>query len=62
MRRADVIVGKGHGNYETVDVFDGDVFLILRAKCKVVAAHAGVQLGQVALISTRVRQAAGAQA
>jgi uncharacterized protein with ATP-grasp and redox domains len=53
--RADMIVGKGQGNYETVDAFPGDVFLILRAKCEVVARHMGVQYGQVALISTRVR-------
>lgn len=55
MRRADMIVAKGQGNYETVDDFPGDVFLILRGKCEVVARHMGVRLGQVGLISTRVR-------
>lgn len=55
MKQADMIVGKGQGNYETVDVFPGDVFLILRAKCEVIARHMGVQYGQVALISTRLR-------
>ncbi|HNT86924.1 MAG TPA: ARMT1-like domain-containing protein, partial [Candidatus Hydrogenedentes bacterium] len=55
MRRADVIVGKGQGHYETIDDFDGDVFLILKAKCEVVARHMGVQFGQVGLISTRLR-------
>lgn len=60
MRRADIILGKGQGNYETVDDFPGDVFLILRAKCEVVARHMGVQYGQTALISTRLR-AAGTQ-
>lgn len=53
MQDADVIVGKGQGNYETVDSFDGDVFLILKAKCEIIARHMGVRLGQVALISTR---------
>ena len=57
MDRADVIVGKGQGNYETIDEYPGDVFLILRAKCEVVARHMGVQLGQVGLISTRARRA-----
>ena len=56
LQRADVIVGKGQGNYETVDSFPGDVFLILRAKCEVIAQHMDVQYGQVALISTRVRR------
>lgn len=55
MAKADMIVGKGQGNYETVDVFDGDVFLILRAKCEVIARSMGVQLGEVGLISTRQR-------
>ena len=56
MDRADVIVGKGQGNYETIDEYPGDVFLILRAKCDIVARHMGVQFGQVGLISTRVRE------
>ena len=55
MRQADVILGKGQGNYETIDDFPGNVFLILRAKCEVIARHMGVRYGQVALISTRVR-------
>lgn len=55
MARADVILGKGQGNYETVDDFPGDVFLILRAKCPIVARHMGVELGQMGLISTRAR-------
>ncbi len=57
MRAADVIIGKGQGNYETVDDFEGDVFLILKAKCEVVARHMGVRYGQVALISTQERKA-----
>ena len=56
MMAADMIVAKGQGNYETVDDFPGDVFLILKAKCEVVARHMGVQLGQVGLISTRIRR------
>ena len=60
MDRADMIVGKGQGNYETLDAYPGDVFLILRAKCEVVARHMGVQLGQIGLISTRRRRSEGA--
>lgn len=58
MAAADVIIGKGQGNYETIDEFDGNVFLILRAKCEVIARHMGVRFGQVGLISTRRRQQA----
>jgi damage-control phosphatase, subfamily I len=56
MRKADVILGKGQGNYETVDELEGaDVFFILRAKCVVVAEKMGVNFGQVGLISNRMR-------
>ena len=55
MEAADMIVAKGQGNYETIDDFPGDVFLILRAKCHIIADHMGVQFGQVGLISTRAR-------
>ena len=56
MQAADMILAKGQGNYETIDDFPGDVFLILKAKCDIVAEHMGVQFGQVALISTRARK------
>jgi damage-control phosphatase, subfamily I len=55
MEQADVLIGKGQGNYETIDEFPGDVFLILRAKCEIIAEHMGVKYGQVGLISTRLR-------
>ncbi|MBN2310014.1 MAG: DUF89 family protein [Candidatus Hydrogenedentes bacterium] len=58
MRAADMIVAKGQGNYETVDDFPGDVFLILRAKCEIIARHMGGEYGQIGLISTRARRAA----
>lgn len=56
MHQADIIVGKGQGNFETVDEFPGDVYLILRAKCEVVAKVMGVQYGQVGLISMAERR------
>lgn len=55
MDAAGIVLGKGQGNYETLDEHPGNVFLILRAKCEVVARHLGVDLGQVVLVSNRVR-------
>ena len=55
MDRADIVLGKGQGNYETLDDYPGDVFLLLKSKCEVVAQHMGVTLGEVAFISTRER-------
>jgi len=60
LRQADMIVCKGQGNYETVDAFPGNVFFILKAKCRVIADHMGIEKGQVGLISSRVRNAARA--
>lgn len=55
MTKADIILGKGQGNYETVDDFDGNVYLLLKMKCDVVAQHCGIPLGEAAFISTRER-------
>ena len=57
MDQAGMLVGKGQGNYETIDVHPGDVFLMLRAKCQYVADHMGVRFGELGLISTRLRHA-----
>ena len=56
MGQADIILGKGQGNYETVDDFDGNVYLLLKAKCDIVAGHMGIDLGDLAFISTQIRK------
>ena len=55
MESADIIVGKGQGNYETVDDFNGNVYLLLKIKCEIVSRHSGAPLGSAAFISTRKR-------
>jgi len=54
--QAGMVLGKGQGNYETLNEYPGDVFFVLKAKCESIARHMGVQYGQVALISSRVRR------
>ena len=54
MAKADIILGKGQGNYETVDDFDGNVYLLLKMKCEVVAKHCGIPRPS-GIISTRER-------
>jgi uncharacterized protein with ATP-grasp and redox domains len=53
--RADVIIAKGQGNFETMDVLPHNIFFILKAKCPSVAHEMGVRLHEVALISNRKR-------
>lgn len=49
-READLVVAKGHGNYETVGEMGSappETYFILRAKCESVASLLGVNVGQV---------------
>ncbi len=48
--RTDVLIAKGHGNYETLNEVTGrDIFFILKAKCQVVAKELGVKIGDSVL-------------
>jgi len=42
---ADLIIAKGQGNYETLDDAFRPVFFLLKAKCRVVAACLGCDIG-----------------
>ena len=39
--QADMVIAKGQGNYESLDDTDREVFLVLKAKCPVIAAQLG---------------------
>ena len=42
---SDLIISKGQGNYETLSGEPAGIFFLLKAKCPVIAAHAGVPVG-----------------
>ena len=42
---ADLIISKGQGNYETLSDTPGNIFFLFKAKCQVIAEHAGVRIG-----------------
>jgi uncharacterized protein with ATP-grasp and redox domains len=44
---ADIIISKGHGNFETTDDRGSNSYFLLKAKCQMVARQLGVQLGDV---------------
>ena len=52
-RKADVIVAKGQGNYESLSDEEGNIFFLLTAKCPVVARHLHVQVGDMVLKRNR---------
>jgi uncharacterized protein with ATP-grasp and redox domains len=42
-RRADLVIAKGQGNYETIsERHDQEIYFILRAKCGIIARDLGV--------------------
>ena len=41
----DVVVAKGHANFETLDTYGREIFFLLKAKCEIVAEALGVKLG-----------------
>ncbi len=47
--RADLIIAKGQGNYETLPHDDDRIFFLFKAKCPVVAGSAGVNLNDMVI-------------
>jgi len=48
-RSADMIISKGQGNYESISEEGGNIFFMLLAKCPVIAADLGVEIGDAVL-------------
>ena len=43
--KADLVISKGQGNYETLSAVEKRIFFILKAKCPVIAQHIGCNVG-----------------
>lgn len=55
MRRSDLVISKGQGNYETLSDYDRPIFFLLRVKCPVVAGLIGnVELGDLQVIHKNI--------
>ncbi len=48
--RADLIIAKGQGNYETLSDAGADIFFLFKVKCPLVAHHSGLPLQAHALL------------
>jgi uncharacterized protein with ATP-grasp and redox domains len=42
---SDLVLAKGHANFETLDTLDREVFFLLKAKCPLVAEELRVAVG-----------------
>jgi len=49
--RADMVISKGQGNYESLSGQDKEIFFLLKAKCHVVARDIGVNEGDAILMA-----------
>ena len=47
--KADLIIAKGQGNYETLSEVDKDIYFLLKAKCPVVVRDIGCQMGSLVM-------------
>lgn len=50
---SDFIISKGQGNYEGLSGENKPIFFLLKAKCKVIADHIGVEQGSIILKRSR---------
>ncbi|MGQ9732466.1 MAG: damage-control phosphatase ARMT1 family protein [Candidatus Zipacnadales bacterium] len=48
--KADLVIAKGHANYESYTEREGPTFFLLIAKCEFVAQDAGVRKGEMVLL------------
>lgn len=55
-RTSDIVVAKGHANFESLDEQPKEVFFLLKAKCEVVARRLGVEVGETVFTRTQSRQ------
>ncbi len=44
---ADIIISKGHGNFETCNERPENIYFLLKAKCELVANMLGIKLGDI---------------
>ena len=47
--KADLVIAKGQGNYETLSDAENHIFFILKVKCPVIARDLGCEIGQMIL-------------
>jgi uncharacterized protein with ATP-grasp and redox domains len=51
--RADLVMAKGQGNYETLNDVDKNIFFMLQAKCPVIARDIGCEIGSYIIIQKK---------
>lgn len=57
-RKADLIVSKGQGNFETLSDINANIFFLLKVKCPVIAEHVKLPVDTLALLCPRKKMPA----
>ena len=52
LAESDMILAKGHGNFETCNDLSGNFYFLLKAKCRVVAKALGVTMGNIVFVKS----------
>jgi uncharacterized protein with ATP-grasp and redox domains len=50
LSRADLLISKGQGNYETLSELPHEIYFLLKAKCEVIARDIGAARGDLLLV------------
>ncbi|MEJ2648889.1 MAG: ARMT1-like domain-containing protein [Sedimentisphaerales bacterium] len=51
--KANLVIAKGQGNYETLSDVNKNLFFILKAKCPVISRNIGCEIGEMILQKTK---------
>lgn len=51
--KADLVIAKGQGNYETLSDVNKNIFFLLKAKCPVISQNIGCNIGEMILRKTK---------
>ncbi len=49
-KKADLIIAKGQGNFETLSDLPENIYFLFKVKCPVIASHTGLKMGSQALL------------
>jgi uncharacterized protein with ATP-grasp and redox domains len=55
--KADLIIAKGQGNFETLNDTDKDIFFLLQPKCAVLTQHLSCELGRLVVVRSNAAPA-----
>ena len=50
LQKADLIIAKGQGNFETLSDYSSDICFLFKVKCEIIARDSGIEKGKIAVM------------